>query len=105
MGGSHAGCTRSSRAPPIAASGPCIFITWDEGEGGSTDDCATNTSDRGCHIATLVVSPSTPRGTRSAVLFNHYALLKTTEQLLGITAYLGHARDASSRSMRSAFHL
>jgi phosphatidylinositol-3-phosphatase len=82
-----------------------VFITWDEGEGGSTDDCATNTSDRGCHIATIVVSPSTPRGTRSAVLFNHYALLKTTEQLLGITTYLGHARDAGSRSMRSAFHL
>ena len=82
-----------------------VFITWDEGEGGSTDDCATNTSDRGCHVATIVVSPSTPRGTRSAGLFNHYALLKTTEQLLGITTYLGHARDASSHSMRSAFHL
>jgi hypothetical protein len=39
------------------------------------------------------------------VLFNHYALLRTTEQLLGIKTYLGHARDASSRSMRPAFHL
>ena len=53
----------------------------------------------------LVVSPSTSRGTRSALLFNHYSLLKTTEQLLGIKTFLGHANDSSSRSMRSAFHL
>ena len=105
MRGSHAGCSAIVASPTYRSERTVIFITWDEGEGGSTDDCATNTSDRGCHIATLVVSPSTPRGTRSAVLFNHYALLKTTEQLLGITTYLGHARDASSRSMRSAFHL
>jgi hypothetical protein len=80
-----------------------IFITWDEGEGGSTDDCALNTSDAGCHVATLVVSRSTPPGTRSAALFNHYSLLKTTEQLLGLKQYLGRARG--SRSMRAAFHL
>jgi phosphatidylinositol-3-phosphatase len=92
-------------SPTYRTERTAIFITWDEGEGGSTDDCATNTSDRGCHIATIVVSRSTPRGTRSAVLFNHYALLKTTEQLLGIKTYLGHARDTSSRSMRPAFHL
>ena len=80
-----------------------IFITWDEGEGGHTNDCALDTSDPGCHVATLVVSPTTPRGTRAAQLFNHYALLKTTEQLLGIEQLLGRAR--TSRSMRAAFHL
>ena len=57
------------------------------------------------HVGMLVVSPSTPRGTRSALLFNHYSLLKTTEQLLGIKTFLGRANDHSSRSMRSAFHL
>ena len=92
-------------SPTYRSERTAIFITWDEGEGGSTDDCATNTTDRGCHVATIVVSPSTPRGTRSARLFNHYALLRTTEQLLGITTFLGHARDATSRGMRAAFHL
>jgi hypothetical protein len=82
-----------------------IFITWDEGEGGSSDACALNTSDGGCHVAMLVVTPSTPRGARSALLFNHYSLLKTSEQLLGIKTFLGHANDHSTRSMRSAFHL
>jgi hypothetical protein len=90
-------------SPAYRAERTVIVITWDEGEGGSTDDCALNTSDAGCHVATLVVSPSTPRGTRSAVLFNHYSLLKTTEQLLGLKQYLGRARG--SRSMRAAFHL
>ena len=90
-------------SPTYRAERTVIFITWDEGEGGNTDDCALNTSDAGCHVVTLVVSPSTPRGARSAALFNHYSLLKTTEQLLGLKQYLGRARG--SRSMRAAFHL
>jgi hypothetical protein len=53
----------------------------------------------------IVVSPSTPVGARSAVPFDHYALLKTTEQLLGITTYLGHAGDAGTTSMAQAFRL
>ena len=92
--------SRAYRAGSVA-----IFITWDEGEGGGSDDCALNTTDGGCHVGMLVVSPSTSRGKRSSLLFNHYSLLKTTEQLLGIKTFLGHANDHSSRSMRSAFHL
>jgi hypothetical protein len=90
-------------SPVYRAERTVIFVTWDEGEGGSTDDCARNTSDPGCHIATLVVSPTTRPGTRSAQLFNHYSLLRTAEQLLGIDHYLGHAKE--SRSMRAAFRL
>jgi hypothetical protein len=79
-----------------------IFLTWDEGEGGSSNDCATNSSDAGCHVSTVVVSPSTPAGTTSDVLFNHYSLLATAEQLLGLPA-LGMA--ASATTMTDAFHL
>jgi phosphatidylinositol-3-phosphatase len=79
-----------------------VFITWDEGEGGTATKCATNTTDVGCHVATIVISPSTRRGTRSAKLFNHYSLLGTAEQLLGLPA-LGKA--ASSPTMTSAFNL
>ena len=82
-----------------------IFITWDEGEGGhyaSGEHCATNTTDVSCRIATLVISPSTKAGTRSGTLFNHYSLLGTAEQLLGLPK-LGMA--ASSPTMTKAFNL
>jgi hypothetical protein len=68
-----------------------VFVTFDE------DD-----RHHGNTVATLVVSPTTPRGTTSATPFTHYSLLKTTEQLLGLP-FLAHAREA--RSMRSAFRL
>jgi hypothetical protein len=79
-----------------------VFVTWDEGEGGSSNDCAANTSDVGCHVATVVISPSTVAGSRSASLFNHYSLLATAEALLGLPA-LGQA--AVNPSMVSAFEL
>ena len=84
-----------------------IFVTFDEGEFGPGfsigEDCAKNTTDESCHIATIVISPSTQPGTRSDRLFNHYSMLRTTEEALGIHFRLGLA--ARSRSMRRAFHL
>ena len=50
---------------------------------------------------TLIVSQSIRLGARSAALFNHYSLLRTTEQLLCITTFLVHAGDAGTRSMRA----
>jgi hypothetical protein len=40
---------------------------------------------RARHLATLVISPSTKAGTRSGMLSNHYSLLGTAEQLLGLS--------------------
>ena len=80
-----------------------VFITFDEGAGGSTgENCATNTTDNSCHVATMVISPSTAAGTTSATLFNHYSLLATAEQLLGLPA-LGQA--ASATTLTAAFNL
>jgi hypothetical protein len=80
-----------------------VVITWDEGTGGKTgESCATNTTDASCQVATIVISPSTPAGATSATLFNHYSLLGTTEQLLGLPA-LGSASSAAS--MVTAFNL
>src|SRR5439155_1022768 len=80
-----------------------VFITFDEGAGGGVgEDCAANPADESCHVVTIVVSPSTPPGATSDRPFTHYALLKTTEQLLGVRR-LGLARRA--RSMRHAFRL
>ena len=83
-----------------------IFITFDEGSDvGSYADgehCATNTSDTSCHLPTFVISPSTKVGARSGTLFNHYSLLATAEQLLGLSK-LGQASTATT--MTKAFDL
>ena len=55
-------------------------------------------------VVTIVVSPYTAVGTRSSTAFTHYSLLKTTEQLLGL-GFIGHAGDAGTNSMRTAFGL
>jgi phospholipase C len=89
-------------SPEYTSGSTAVFITWDEGEGGTASKCATNKTDVGCHVATLVISPSTKPGTRSATLFNHYSLLGTAEQLLGLPA-LGRA--AAFPTMTSAFNL
>jgi hypothetical protein len=49
-----------------------------------------------------LISPSTKPGTRPATLFNHYSLLRTAEQLLGLPL-LGKA--AGYPSMVAAFGL
>jgi len=67
-----------------------IIITWDEGLG------STN------QVPTIVVSPSTRAGTRSGVRFDHYSLLRSTEEMFGL-AKLGKA--ATAASMGSAFHI
>jgi phospholipase C len=99
----------SSNLPKILASSAytggstAIFITFDEGSGGSSGaNCSTNTSDNSCKVATIVVSPSTVAGTKSGTLFNHYGLLGTAEQLLGLSR-LGQASSATT--LTSAFHL
>jgi phospholipase C len=81
-----------------------IFITWDEGSGGyPIEDCDdTSVTDTSCIVPTLVISPSTPAGTKSATFFDHYSLLATTEALLGLPR-LDSAASAST--MTAAFKL
>jgi phosphatidylinositol-3-phosphatase len=71
-----------------------VFITWDE------DD-----SSAGNHITTIVASPTTRPGTVSSGTpnFTHYSMLRTTEEILGLSPLLGGAGSAAS--MRTAFNL
>lgn len=86
-----------------------IFVTFDEGShgGGNSDgencQAPANRGDVSCHVATVLLSPWISKGKRSSVYFSHYSLLQTTERMLGITTFVGHARDASTKGMRSAF--
>jgi len=79
-------------SPEYQSGSTDVFVTWDEGEGGTSNLCATNTTDVGCRVATLVISPSTIPGTTSGRLFNHYSLLGTAEQLLRLPK-LGEATN------------
>jgi hypothetical protein len=81
-------------SPNYAAGNTVVFLTWDEDDGSSSN-----------HVPTIVVSPSTRAGTASATGFDHYALLETAEQLLGIKTFLGHAGDPGTTSMAAAFDL
>jgi hypothetical protein len=66
-----------------------VYITWDE------DDSTQNNQ-----VPTIVIAPSVTPGTRSGTAFNHYSMLRTTEEQLGL-GLLGNA--ATATSMRSAF--
>ena len=79
-------------SPGYQAGNTALFIMWDE-----ADSSPTN------RIPLVVVSPYTTPGIRSGTLYNHYSLLRTTEELLGTDSYLGHASTAAN--MRAAFGL
>src|SRR5262245_2440173 len=49
-------------SPAYQAGTTAIFVTFDEGNDGGSNRCATNVHDQGCHIPLIVVSPSTPAG-------------------------------------------
>jgi phospholipase C len=80
-------------SPDYRAGDTVVFLTWDE------DGSASN------RVPMIVVSPSTAPGTVSTASFDHYSLLRTTEQLLGIRRLLGHAGDPGTASMAGAFRL
>jgi hypothetical protein len=79
-------------SPEYRAGNTAVFLTWDEDDYSGANQ-----------IATLVVSPSTPAGAKSATRFDHYSMLRTTEELLGLPPTLGAAANASS--MRGDFRL
>jgi hypothetical protein len=74
-------------SPAYLSGNTAVFVLWDE-----------NTP-----CPSLFIAPSIPPGSVSAdPTIGHYATLRTTEELLGITEYLGAAASASS--YRSTFN-
>ncbi len=75
--------------PPILQSaayhrGGVLFITWDEGEGGSDGP-----------IGLLALSPHAKgHGYTSTLHYTHSALLRTVQEILGVRPLLGDARHA-----------
>jgi phospholipase C len=81
---------RLTTSPAYRAGDLVAFVTWDEGSAALQ------------RVPLIVVAPSVPRGTLVRQAYDHYSLLRTTEQLLGLPALRG---AVGASSMVSAFHL
>jgi phospholipase C len=73
-----------------------IFLTFDEGEGDTYGEDCVNSTDPSCHVATIVVSRFVSPGRKASDLYTPYSLLRTTEEMLGVTPLLGNAAQATS---------
>jgi hypothetical protein len=78
--------------------GGLLFITFDEGE--TNAGCCNNAV--GGQVTTLVISPRVKRGFQSTIPETHYSLLRTIEQVWGLSPLEG-ARN--SRAMTEYFML
>ena len=70
--------------PEYQAGRTAIIITWDEGQ-------ATNSQ-----VPLFVISPYVKPGTRETRNFTHYSLLRTMQEMMGLTPLLGRAATAPS---------
>jgi phospholipase C len=78
-------------SPAYRSGGTALFVTYDE-----------NDTSPGNRVYTVAVSPSVPPATVSTERFDHYSLLATVEDMLGLERL---DRAASAVSMRPAFRL
>jgi len=80
-------------SPEYQAGRTVVILTWDEG---TTRDFV---------VPFIVISPYVRPGTKVGTHYDHYSLLKTTENMLGISTYLGHAADTGTGDFRADFGL
>ena len=74
-------------SPQYQAGHSAIILAWDE---------ANNKTTR---MPYIVISPYTKAGGTTATRYDHYSTLKGVQQMLGVTPLLGHAADATVRSI------
>jgi phosphatidylinositol-3-phosphatase len=70
--------------PQYRAGRTVILVTWDEGQVNNLQ------------VPLYVISPYVAPGARDGRMFTHYSLLRTMQDMLGLTPYLGNAASASS---------
>ncbi|HEX9441514.1 MAG TPA: alkaline phosphatase family protein, partial [Roseiflexaceae bacterium] len=76
-------------ASPAWQQNGLLLITWDESRSADVSGCCQDAA--GGHIATLVISPLGVPGFQSAVAYDHYSLLRTIEDGLGLPPLAGAA--------------
>jgi phospholipase C len=77
-------------SPEYRAGRTAVFLTFDESRGSGSN-----------RIPTIVMAPSVRPGAVVRERFDHYSLLRTMQELLGLRELLGDA--ATAQSMRRAF--
>jgi phosphatidylinositol-3-phosphatase len=75
-------------ASPAFRAGGVLFITFDEG---STN--AGSLGDGGGHVATLIIASAISPGYRDRAYADHWALLRTTEEVLGLPCLADSCRS------------
>jgi len=87
------------------AGNTAIVVTFDENnkeerKTGAQGCCGSDPNSLanfgGGHIVTLVLTNHGPRHVIDQTPYNHYSLLRTTEQAFGIDEFLGHAADTEN---------
>ncbi len=76
-----------------------LILTWDEGS--SARGCCGATA-HGGHIATIVAGPTVCRGARHSQPIDHYGVLASIEEALGLPP-LAHAADPRSGRLSDLF--
>ena len=93
-------------ASPAYADGGLLVVLWDEGTGsaaccdepsGPNTALPGKTGPGGGRTGAVVVSPFVAPGTRNSTPYNHYALLRSIEDLFGL-GHLGYAGAAGLRA-------
>ncbi len=111
-----AGVVEQIMAAPVwaKAENVAIVITWDEDnwntagvQGCCGFEPGSEANFGGGHIATIVVTNHGPRHAEDAEPYNHYSLLRTTEEAFGIGDYLGFAGagDKGVKAMTPLFEM
>jgi acid phosphatase len=72
-----------------------VIVTWDEGGSGSESGCCGTA--HGGHVATIVAGPDVRRGGRETQPVDHFGVLGTIEQALGLPPLAGARNPASGR--------
>jgi phospholipase C len=101
------------QASPVWKSGrTAIVITWDEDDdadrvAGKPQSCCVLDAHNpgGGRIPTIVVTNHGPRGVSDPTAYDHYSLLRTIEDALGLDGHLGHADDSTVLPMVPLFAL
>jgi hypothetical protein len=70
-----------------------VVVTWDEG----SSDSGCCGAARGGHVATILAGPDVRRGARDAQPVDHFGVLGTIEQVLGLPPLGGAANPSSGR--------
>ena len=72
--------------------GGVVFLGWEEGEGGTDGP-----------VGMLALSPFAKAGQESAVHHDHSSLLKTLQEIFGVTPLLRHAGDPTTTDLSDLF--